>query len=143
MIRPATWCALALLSACSGSPPTTVTDAWVRAPAPGADTAAGYFTITNHRTVPIELLGADSAACAAIEMHTTEYDRGTLKMRRLERIELAPNSTLSFAPGGRHLMLLGFAGVTSKTIAVTLHFSDGSQLGAPFDVRSLTGSDGS
>jgi periplasmic copper chaperone A len=136
----AAWCAVALLTACAAPEPVTVANAWIRAPAPGTHIAAGYFDITNNTPTSVALIGAASDACASIEMHTTEYDGSTMRMRRLDRVELAAGATESFAPGGRHLMLLEFADVTSPTIAVTLQFADGAQLRVPFELRSVTGS---
>jgi copper(I)-binding protein len=134
-------CAAVLLIACAAPEPVTVAKAWIRAPVPGLHVAAGYFDITNHTPAAIVLIGAESPACAAIEMHTTEHDGSTMRMRQLDRIELAAGATTSFAPGARHLMLLQFVDVTSSTIEVTLHFADGTRLRVPFALRSVTGSD--
>ena len=137
----AAWCIAALVVACTAPEPLTVANAWVRAPAPGSSVAAGYFDITNNTAAVMVLIGAHSDACASIEIHTTQYDGDTMRMRELDRVELRPGATESFAPGARHLMLLRFADVTSPTIDVTLHFADGAQLRVPFALRSVTGSD--
>jgi periplasmic copper chaperone A len=133
------WIAAAMLMACAPSEPLSIANAWIRAPVPGTHTAAGYFDITNHTAAPLALIGADSDACASIEMHTTEHDGDTMRMHQIDRVELQPDQTESFQPGGRHLMLLQFGDVTSKSIVVTLRFSDGSQLRVPFDLRSVAG----
>lgn len=136
-----TSCAVALVVACSPPAPLTVADAWIRSPAPGGQTAAGYFKLTNHTAKPVVLTGAASDACESIEMHTTEYDGTTMRMRPLDRVEVPPGSTIAFEPGGRHLMLLHYAGVTAPKIDVTLRFEDGRGLRVSFEVRSLTGSE--
>jgi periplasmic copper chaperone A len=119
--------------------PIEVTHAWVRLPAPGLSVAAGYFDISNRSDTPIGLIGASSDAANSIELHTESHDGEMMQMRQLEAVALAPKQTVSFSPGGTHLMLLGYSGVTSNKIPITLRFSDGSQQTVSFEVRTLTG----
>jgi copper(I)-binding protein len=101
--------------------------------------AAGYFDMINRRDTPIALIGARSSASSSIELHTTEHDGDLMRMRKLERIELAPGANATFAEGGHHLMLMRFTGVTTPTVPVTLLFADGSELTVPFELRSVNG----
>jgi periplasmic copper chaperone A len=128
-----------LLCACTPQEPIRVTNAWIRAPAPGTSVAVGYFDIVNRGAVPIGLIGARSAACATIEMHTHSRSGELMQMRRIDRVELPVAQPVAFATGGHHLMLLQFGDVTSPSIPVTLSFSDGSELSVPFELRSVTG----
>jgi periplasmic copper chaperone A len=121
------------------SKPIAVTDAWICLPAPGLSVAAGYFDIVNRTATPIDLIGASSDAAASIEIHTELHDGEVMQMRQLDVVALAPKQTVSFTPGGTHLMLLGYSGVTSITIPITLRFSDGSQQTVSFEVHTLTG----
>ena len=116
-----------------------VTHAWVRLPAPGLSIAGGYFDIVNRSATPIELIGASSDAARSIEMHSESHDGEVMQMRQLDAVALAPKQTVSFSPGGTHLMLLGYSGVTSNTIPIRLRFSDGLQQTVSFEVRTLTG----
>ena len=108
-------------------------------PAPGMSVAAGYFDIVNRRDTPIALVGARSSAASSIELHTTERDGDLMRMRKLERVELAAGATATFAEGGHHLMLMHFNGVTTPTVPVTLLFADGFELTVPFEMRSING----
>lgn len=128
-----------LAAACAPSEPLTVTNAWLRPPAPGLAVAAGYFDIVNRTATPVDLVGARSDMAESIEMHKESGDGEMMQMRQLEKVTLAPQQTVSFAPGATHLMLLKFTGATSKQIPITLLFSDGSQRTVAFDVRALTG----
>jgi copper(I)-binding protein len=146
MMRQGAWlgflctsCALACIVACAPSEPVAVTHAWIRAPAPGASVAAGYFDIVNRRDTPKVLTGARSSASPRIEMHTTEGDGDLMQMRQLERVELPPRAKVSFSENGRHLMMMQFSGVTTGAVPVTLLFADGSELTVPFELRSITG----
>jgi periplasmic copper chaperone A len=127
------------VAACNPSEPIGVTNAWLRPPAPGLAVAAGYFDIINRTATSIDLVGARTDAAGSIEMHTASHDGGMMQMRQLDKVALAPKQTVSFTPGGTHLMLFEFVGVTSKQIPITLLFSDGSQRTASFEVRTLTG----
>ena len=46
-----------------------VKNAWIRTPPPGAPTAAGYATITNHAIASDRLTGAYSSAAASVGLH--------------------------------------------------------------------------
>ena len=127
------------IAACDASEPIAVTHAWVRLPAPGLSVAAGYFDIVNRSATPIALIGATSDAARSIEMHAESHDGDVMQMRQLDSVALAPEQTVSFRPGGTHLMLIGYTGETSDAIAISLRFSDGSQQKVSFEVRTLTG----
>lgn len=131
--------AMLFAAACAPSEPLTVTNAWLRPPAPGLAVAAGYFDIVNRTATPIDLVGARADAAASIEIDTESGDGQMMQMRQLDKVTLAPQQTVSFGPGAMHLMLFKFTGTNSKQIPITLLFSDGSQRTVPFEVRTLTG----
>jgi copper(I)-binding protein len=126
-------------SGCNHRDAIDISAAWIRAAAPGAPAAAGYFEAVNHGRQAIALVGAHSDGCAAVELHTHISDGQMMGMRRLERLEMPPDTRIAFAPGGHHLMLLDCTDVTSPTRAVTLQFSDGSERTVAFELRSVTG----
>ena len=128
-----------LLAACSPSEPISITGAWLRPPAPGLEVAAGYFDIVNRGDTSVDLVGAHGDALGSIEIHTETHDGDMMQMRRLDKVELPPGQTVRFSPGGTHLMLFGFVGVTSPHVPLTLQFSDGSKRVVEFEMRSLTG----
>jgi periplasmic copper chaperone A len=136
------WAAIAFAlcaAACTPSDPIEITGAWLRPPAPGLQVAAGYFDIVNHGATPLELVGAHSDAAGSIEIHSETHDGDMMQMRQLDSVALPPGQSVSFSPGGMHLMLLQFTGVTSPHIPITLQFSDGSQRVVEFELRTLTG----
>ena len=126
-------------AACAPADPIAVSNAWVRAPAPGLDVAAAYFDIVNHGHAPIELIGARSSTARAIEIHTHIQDGDLMQMRKLDTVALGRDATVSFAAGGQHLMLLGFGVVTSNRIPITLLFSDATQRTVMFEMRTASG----
>ncbi|MCY3838386.1 MAG: copper chaperone PCu(A)C [Gammaproteobacteria bacterium] len=105
----------------SGSP-LEFDNAWVRAPVAGRTVTAAYCDVTNPGDMPIGIIGFESDHPGLrVEMHeSTEHD-GMMRMRRLARVTIPAKATVSFAPGGMHLMLFGFDGTAAEmTLAATL-----------------------
>ncbi len=84
-----------------------VHDAWVPAAPPGAMVFAAYLTIDNHTATAQTLTGASSPQFDSVEIHRTEIKNGVASMSAEPRIAIAAHGTLSFAPNGYHLMLIG------------------------------------
>jgi copper(I)-binding protein len=131
---------IALLATSAQAAPLTVTDSWFRA-LPSKLPAAGYFTLTNSGPSPVALKSAQSSACGTLMLHMTHNMGGMMHMMEVEQVEVPARSTVKFAPGGYHLMCTNpTAALTpGAAVAVTLHFSDGSQSNTTFAVRSATG----
>jgi copper(I)-binding protein len=84
-----------------------ITDLWARATPPGAPTAAGYLTITNHGNAPDKLTGVSTPAAKAGELHIMKVENGVMTMRPAEGgIEIPAGGTVTLAPGGFHLMFI-------------------------------------
>ena len=85
-----------------------IRDPWIRATPNAAPTAAGYLTVINRGRETERLLGGSSPLAQAIEPHTMSMAGGVMRMRLAEGgLEIAPGATLTLAPGGDHLMLVG------------------------------------
>lgn len=69
--------------------------------------AAGYFTINGGQTdVVLRAVTADAAQ--RVEMHESVRDaNGVMSMKKIADVPVPANSTVKFAPGGKHLMLWG------------------------------------
>ena len=80
-------------------------DAWIRATAPQQKTAAAYMQISSARDA--RLLEARSPVAATLEMHETRIEGGMSRMRPVKSLELPAGKTVTLAPGGLHLMLMG------------------------------------
>ena len=81
-----------------------VTNAWVRAPAPGQKTASAYAEISSAENAA--LVAAGSPLASRVEMHSTSMEGGVMRMRALPRIDLPAGQAVKLAPGGTHLMLV-------------------------------------
>lgn len=80
------------------------THAWVRLPAVEGRPAAAYFTLHGH-SKDSALINVTSPVAIKTEMHETMAKGNMTSMAPIERVPLPADSTVAFAPGGRHVML--------------------------------------
>lgn len=101
---------------------------------PGDLPAAGYFTLTNTGSQPVVLTGAKSPAFAEVMMHRSSLKNGMASMQHVEQVEVPAGTSLTFASGGYHLMLM----LRQRELALgdpveaTLLFGDGKSLPVTF-----------
>jgi periplasmic copper chaperone A len=116
--------ALLLTCTLSAQAGITISDAWVRATRPGQEVGAAYMTLSSSDWSC--LTKVSSAAAGAIEIHSMSMDKGVMKMRMLEHLELPAGKPVKLAPGGFHLMLFVLKKplVAGGTIEVELTFED-------------------
>lgn len=80
--------------------------AWVRALPPVQRNTAAYLTLRNTGDAALTVTGGHAAGAARLEIHRSEQVDGTMRMRRVEELTLAPGEQVQLQPGGVHLMLL-------------------------------------
>ena len=80
-----------------------ISDAWVRANAPGQSVGAAYMSLTSPQDS--NLFAVESPAAGSVEIHSMTMTNGVMKMRMLENLPLAAGKVEKLAPGGFHLML--------------------------------------
>ena len=80
-----------------------VTEAWVRASAPGQTVGAAYMTLTSAKNAT--LINVKTVAAGSVEIHSMSMDNGVMKMRMLEKLDLVAGKPYKLAPGGFHFML--------------------------------------
>lgn len=106
--------------------------------APPGRMMAGYVEIRNDSERRIVLTEATSPQFERAEFHATRMDDGMMRMRRLDRLELAPQATLRLESGSRHLMLIGPREQLSAgdRIEMTLVDSEGREYSFDLEVRA-------
>lgn len=105
-------------AACDG---LTVTDAWVPAAPPGVTAMAGYFEATNATDAAIELTAVSSPQFDRAHMHRSVVDdSGMASMQPVDTVTLAPGETVTFGPGGYHVMLFDPVDTLEPGDSVTL-----------------------
>jgi periplasmic copper chaperone A len=111
-------------------------DPWMRFIMPSRP-AAGYFTLSNATSEPRTLVGAASPACGALMLHRTVDEGGVDRMAMVKDVGVPAHGSVSFAPGGYHLMCMSPSPqmIPGRSVAVTLRFADGAEISASFPVR--------
>ena len=94
--------------------------ATIRAPIPGHSMTAAFLAIKNGGKESCILTSARSGFAEKIEFHTHQHIDGMMKMRPVDTVEVAANSTLKFKPGGLHLMLFGVKQGHAQSADITL-----------------------
>jgi len=114
-----------------------IDQAWIRSAPPGAMMLAGYAILRNSGDAPLTVTGAQSADFGSVSLHQSVEENGVERMRPLGRFSIAPGASVTFAPGGRHLMLMQPVRALKSGDVVSIHIAvepgDGTSTG--FTVR--------
>ncbi|HZL31382.1 MAG TPA: copper chaperone PCu(A)C [Pseudolabrys sp.] len=117
-----------------------ISASWARATPKGASVGGGYVTITNTGTVPDRLVGGSTPVAGRFEIHEMSMDNGVMKMRMLPRgIEIKPDETVNFKPGGYHVMLVGLKQqlTQGQHFKATLEFEKAGKVDVDFVVEGI------
>ena len=115
-----------LMVACSQTQaPLSASDVVVTQSVPGMPMSAGYFKLTNNSGQAISISHVTSPQFASVQMHETIIKDEVARMVALETLILRPGETVSFEPGGKHLMLMR---PVDDIDSVTLEFFAGESL---------------
>lgn len=82
-----------------------VDNAWARATPGKSDIGAAYVTI--HSPTADRLVAASTPVAKKAELHTMEMSGMVMKMRPISSIDIPAGQSVSLAPGGMHIMLMG------------------------------------
>jgi periplasmic copper chaperone A len=140
LFAAATWASLLLArsSAVAGSPeaPIEVATAWIRW-LPAGLPAAGYATLVNRGDKPMSLISASSPDYEDITLHRTVERGGTVSMVPVEKLTINPHSSLNFAAGAYHFMLMQPRKplTPGDHVPITLRFLEGPSLTVQFEIR--------
>jgi periplasmic copper chaperone A len=131
--------ALALLAgACaSGTPALQVSDAQAAVPLAGSSQLV--LTVTNSGDGDDALVGVETDAALAIELHETRIADDRATMVSLDEVPLPAGETVRFRPGGLHLMMIAPSDevVLGATFDVTLRFDRSDPVTTTAEVREL------
>lgn len=113
---------------------------WARASAGNARNGAAFLTLTGQGS-PDRLVGVSSTVAESAELHETIDDKGVLKMRPVAGIALEPGKTVTLAPGGRHVMLMGLKAPLKQgdSFPLTLRFEHAAPVTVTVTVEAIGG----
>ena len=104
---------------------------WTRATPPTAPTGGGYLSIKNTGTEPDRLISASSPAAETVQVHEMKMEGNVMRMRPLEgALEIKPGETVTLAPGGMHMMMMGLKGPfkQGERVPLTLVFEKAGKI---------------
>jgi periplasmic copper chaperone A len=93
----------------------------------GTTTTAVYVTVENTGDSPAVLTGGSSDVAAKVELHDhVMQEGGIMQMVHRETVEIPAGKTVSFEPGGLHIMLMGMKQplAAGESVSVTLTVKD-------------------
>lgn len=138
LLAVAVVCGLGAPLALAGNP-ISVKDPYARAVPPGQPNSAVFMAISNDGADDRALLSAASGVADVVELHTHLMEDGMMKMRRVDQIDLPAGETITLAPGGLHVMLIGLKQQLQPgdDVPLTLTLDDGSELSLTAPVRKV------
>lgn len=79
---------------------------WARASVNVGGTAGAFLSVQNHGAAADRLVSVSSPVAEAAEIHESFEDKGVMRMRHVEGIEIPAGGEAVLAPGGYHIMLI-------------------------------------
>ena len=103
---------------------------WARATAPASPDGVVYLRLDNRGGVADRLISAATPVAGTVALHEHAMDGGVMMMREVKAIDLAPEASVTLAPNGLHIMLIGLKEplVKGRTFPLTLTFEKAGTL---------------
>jgi copper(I)-binding protein len=114
----------------------TVRDAWARASTGAA--AAVYLTLIGGDATD-QIAGISTQIAATADVHESFTDNGIMKMRAAPSVDVPAGKTVTFAPGGYHIMLMGLRQplVAGQSFPLTVSFLHAAPVTVDVKVQPL------
>jgi copper(I)-binding protein/cytochrome oxidase Cu insertion factor (SCO1/SenC/PrrC family) len=106
-----------------------IMNAWVREAHATAKVNAGYMTLVNTGEEELTLIKVESDAYENVEVHEMARVDGLMEMHEVTDLSIPAKGQIEFAPGGKHLMMMGPKQHLSKgqKVNITLTFKSGKK----------------
>ncbi|MGB6534639.1 MAG: copper chaperone PCu(A)C [Xanthobacteraceae bacterium] len=117
-----------------------ITQPWARATPKGADSGAAYMTVTNTGSRVERLSCVSSPTAGKCQIHQMTMQDGVMKMRPVaDGLAVKPGQTVTFKPGGYHVMLVGLKAPLEqgKTVEATLKVANGGTAQVEFPIAAI------
>ena len=113
---------------------------WARATAPTAPSGGGYLKITNSGATADRLIAASSPASDKVQIHEVKMDGNIMRMREIDGgLAIPPGATVTLAPGGYHVMLMGLKAPFKQgtSVPLTLVFEKAGKIDVEMSVEAM------
>lgn len=106
-----------------------VMNSWVREAHASAKVNAGYMTLVNVGSDDVTLLKVESNAFESVEVHEMKMIDGMMEMNEVTDLVIPAKDQIQFAPGGKHLMMMGPREhfIKGQEVNMTLTFKSGKK----------------
>jgi periplasmic copper chaperone A len=125
-----------------------VSHAWARPTLTQKQPGGVYLQITNNTNTADTLVAVSSPWANRGEMHNNVHQDGIVRMVRLEDVPINSGATVSFMPGGMHIMLMGLDSqlTAGQDVLLTLSFEHAGDIEVTAvvsaDMKGMTGMEG-
>jgi|TARA_B110000914_G_scaffold85834_1_gene75542 copper(I)-binding protein len=100
-----------------------LSNAWVKQPMPGMQMSVGFVDIENTTTKALRLIAVRSPFSMKSELHEMVMVDNVMQMRHADDgWVIAPGASISLAPGGKHVMLMGVKSYEQDQTQTQLEF---------------------
>ena len=116
-----------------------ISRAWARALPPVVPNGAAYFTLVNHSNKDIVLTGVSSDIAKHSMLHESYFDDDKVAMRHIEELVVSPHKSVTFKPGGFHVMLMGLKRPLTKggEFTLSLLLKNGSKITTQVKIKDV------
>lgn len=114
---------------------------WARQTAPGQQAGGAFLSLTNSGKQAERLLGASADIAAKVELHSMSMDGGVMRMRPVKGgLAIPPGETVTLAPGGYHIMLIGLKRPLKlgELVPMTLRFARAGAVKVDLKIEPVT-----
>lgn len=114
-----------------------VTDAWSRVTPPGVRVGVVYLTLECRGSAD-RLIGLETDTADEAEIHEVREVNGRVQMRKVSTLDLVANESVTLAPGGLHVMLIGLHEplAAGSRHTLTLEFESAGRIAVDVEVRA-------
>lgn len=121
------FCALTVLH-CQAE--VLVNNAQIRLLPPGVPNTSVYFDIENTGDEDVIIVGGSTAVADSVEIHRHIMTEDSMRMERQAELKIKPHSTVTFAPGGLHLMVFSLSKplVEGQNVSLSLTTQSGQSI---------------
>lgn len=113
-----------------------VENAWIQNLPPTVPVRAGYLTLTNTGAGAVRIVDLHGAAFTRIEIHRSVTKDGIMHMEAVPQLVIEGGQSLSFEPGGLHLMMYpGQPTRPGESYRIVIELDDGSSQEIDMKVR--------
>lgn len=116
-----------------------LSDAYARTSRPPHANSAAFLELKNLGDEPISIVNASTPRAGVTELHTMIMENDTMKMRRVDSIEIPSGETAVLKPGSDHLMFFELDGAweVGQKIPILVELNDGAKIDFEVEVREL------